>query len=254
MKTVLITGASNGIGKEFAEIFAEKGFRLILVARSKDKLDEIAEKLEAKYKVKTIVLVQDLSIPCSAQKIYEELVDRGIDVDILINNAGFGELGKFVEQKMSTITEMINLNVKTLTEMTYLFLSKMKDRNEGKILNVASTAAYQSLPEFAVYAATKAYVLNFTEALHYELRDTNISVTALCPGPTSTGFAHRAKAEKMSLFRNAMNSKVVATQGYEGLMKNRMSVIVGSKNKFLAYLSRLVPSRRLLINIVGKIY
>ncbi len=198
-ETVLITGASSGLGKDFAQIFAEKGYNLVLVARSEEKLNKIAKDLEEKYKIKATVLVKDLSEADSATKIYFELKNRDINIDVLINNAGFGKIGAFIDEKLSTYTEMLNLNVTTLTEMTALFLPEMIERNKGKILNIASTAAFQSLPNFGVYAATKAYVLNFTEALHYELKDTNIAVTALCPGPTVTGFAKRANAEKMGL-------------------------------------------------------
>ncbi len=253
-ETVLITGASSGLGKEFAQIFAEKAYNLVLVARSEDKLRSIAKILEDKYKIKVTVVVQDLSEPNSASKIYTRVKDRGINVDILINNAGFGKIGAFIDEKVSTLTDMLNLNVTALTEITALFLPEMIERNKGKVLNIASTAAFQSLPNFSVYAASKAYVLNFTEALHYELKDTNIAVTALCPGPTVTGFAKRANAESLQLFTNAMDSKTVVKIGYQALMKNKMSVIVGFKNKFMAYAVRLIPSRRLLINIVGKMY
>ncbi len=253
-ETVLITGASGGLGKEFAQIFAQNGYNLVLVARSEAKLHTIANNLEDTYKIKVTVLVQDLSVPNSAAKIYAEVQNRGISIDVLVNNAGFGHMGAFVNEKPSTLTAMLNLNVTTLTETTALFLPEMIERNKGKILNVASTAAFQSLPNFGVYAASKAYVLNFTEALHYELKDTNIAVTALCPGPAVTGFAKRANAETSSLFKNAMDAKTVVKIGYQSLMKNKMSVIVGFKNKFMAYFVRLIPSRRLLVNIVGKMY
>ncbi len=251
-KTALITGASGGLGKEFAQIFAQNAYNLVLVARSEDKLHSIANDLEDKYKVKVTVLVQDLSQANSAAKIYAEVQNRDISIDVLVNNAGFGRMGAFADEKPSTLTAMLNLNVTTLTEMTALFLPAMIARNQGKILNIASTAAFQTLPTLGTYAATKAYVLNFTEALHYELKDTNIAVTALCPGPTVTGFAKRANAETSSLFKNAMDAKTVAQIGYTSLMKNKMTVIVGRRNKLLAYAARLVPSRRWLVNIAGK--
>ncbi len=254
METVLITGASGGLGENFAEIFAEKGYNLVLIARSEDKLKQIAQNLENKYNIKTTVLAQDLSQPKSAEKIYNEVKNQGIEVDVLINNAGFGKIGAFVDEKLSTLTEMLNLNVTTLTELTALFLPEMLKRNQGKILNIASTAGLQSIPNFGVYSATKAYVLNFTEALHYELKDTNIAVTALCPGPTHTGFAKRANAEKLSFFKNGMNSKEVAKIGYNALMNNKMYKIAGLMNTFVAYFARLFPSRRLSVNIVGKMY
>ncbi len=252
MKTALITGASSGIGKAFTEIFAEKGYNLVLVARSEDKLNNIAEKLESKYKIKTLVLVEDLSKPNSASKIYNKVKEKKIVIDVLINDAGFGEFAYFVDEDIKTITEMINLNVTTLTEMTSLFLKYMKKRDSGKILNIASTAAFQPLAKFAVYAATKAYVLHFTEALHYELRNTNIAISVLCPGPTSTGFFKRAHAEKLNFFKNSMDPKIVAQVGYKGLMKNKMTIIPGFKNKLMS-LSHTIPSRNLLVKMIGEI-
>lgn len=253
MKTALITGASNGIGKEFAKIFAKEGYDLILVARNENKLRELSEMLVSQFNVKTTIIVQDLALSNSANILYQEITKKNISVDVLINNAGFGKIGLFLSMDVDSINEMINLNVNTLTQLTSLFLPSMIKKNKGKILNVASTAAFQSLPNFAVYGATKSFVLNFTEALHYELKETDISVTALCPGPTYTGFAKRANAEKSSLFKNAMDSKTVAQIGYQALMNNKMYVIVGFKNKFLAYASRFIPSRRWLVHIAGKV-
>ncbi len=254
METVLITGASSGLGENFAEIFAKQGYHLVLVARSEDKLRHLAQRLENQYKVQSTIIVQDLSLPHSAEKIYNEVKSQNIHIDVLINNAGFGKIGAFIDEKLSTITEMLNLNVTALTELTALFLPEMKAKNSGKILNIASTAAFQSLPNFGVYAATKAYVLNFTEALHYELKDSNIAVTALCPGPTHTGFAKRANGEKLSFFKNAMDSKIVAEIGYNALMKNKMYAISGLMNKLMAYSVRLFPSRRFIVNLAGKLY
>ncbi|PIE80197.1 MAG: short-chain dehydrogenase [Candidatus Delongbacteria bacterium] len=253
MRTALITGASGGIGKEFAQLFAENGYNLVLVARSEEKLKHIAQKLESQYKIKVTVLVEDLAKPNTASKLYEEVKKRGIIIDTLINNAGFGDLQDFVEENLNTVTEMLQLNVTTLTGLTSLFVKDMKARNSGKILNVASTAAFQPLPKFAVYAATKAYVLHFTEALHYELRNTAIKVSVLCPGPTSTGFNKRANAEELNFLKNGMDSKTVAQIGYNGLMKNKMTVIAGFKNKLMS-LSRTIPSRRLLIQVIGKMF
>ncbi len=251
--TALITGASNGIGKDFAEIFAKEGYHLVLVARSADKLEQIAQDLSAKYKIDVLTIAQDLSEINSAETVYAKVKEENIQIDVLINNAGFGKVGAFVDEEVSTLSEMIDLNIRTLTELTALVLPEMLERNNGKILNVASTAAFQSLPTFSVYAATKSYVLSLTEALHYELKDSNISVTALCPGPTSTGFAKRANAEALTLFKNVMSSQEVAQAAYDALMKNKMTLITGLSNKLLAYFTRLIPSRRLLIAIVGRI-
>ncbi len=252
MKTALITGASGGIGKAFAQIFAKNRYNLVLVARSEEKLNRIAKELENQYKIKAIILVKDLSKPDTASKIYANIKERGIIIDTLINNAGFGDFGAFADEDLKKVTEMIHLNITTLTEMTSLFIKDMKARNSGKILNIASTAAFQPLPRFAVYAATKAYVLHFTEALHYELKDTNIKISALCPGPTSTGFAKRANADKLNFFKNSIDSKIVAQIGYKGLMKNKMTIIPKLKNKLMS-LSRTIPSRNLLVKMVGEI-
>lgn len=252
MKTVLITGASGGIGKEIAQIFAENGNNLVLIARNKNKLEQIAKEFEINYKVRVTVLAQDLSKSNIALKIYSEIKDRGILVDILINNAGFGNFGHFVDSDLKRTTEMININITTLTEFTSLFVKDMIKINSGKILNIASTAAFQPIPKFAAYAATKSYVLHFTEALHYELKETNVSVSVLCPGPTSTGFKERANAENSNVFKSGvMNAKVVAKVGYKGLIKNKMTIIPGFKNKLMS-LSHTIPSRNLLVWMIGK--
>ncbi len=253
-KTALITGASGGLGESFAQIFAQQGYNLVLVARSEAKMKDIAQKLEAKYHVKIMVLAQDLSQPNSAEKIYNTVKDKDIQIDTLVNNAGFGKIGAFADEPLTTLTEMLNLNITTLTEMTSLFLPKMIERNSGKILNIASTASFQPLPNFGVYAASKAYVLHLTEALHYELQDTNISVTALCPGPVHTGFAKRANAENSILFKHAMTPRAVAEIGYKALINNKVYSVVGFKNKLMIYLSRLLPSRRITANIAKNMY
>ena len=254
MKTALITGASGGIGKEFAQIFAKKGYNLVLVARNEGKLEQIAKSYEKEYDIRVTVLPFDLSQTNSASKLYSEITDRKIQIDILINNAGFGDYGNFVECKLDRTTVMINLNITTLTELSLLFVKEMKKRNSGKILNIASTASFQPVPKFAVYAATKSYVLIFTEALHYELKGTKVSASVLCPGPTSTGFEKSANMKGSKLFKSGvMNSMVVAKIGYNGLMQNKMTIIPGFKNKVMAILSNMTPSRNLLVLISGKI-
>ncbi len=251
MKTALITGASGGIGKEFAQIFAENGYNLVLVARSEETLVQIATSFEKEYDIRVTVLPFDLSQTNSASKLYSEITGRKIQIDILINNAGFGNYGSFVDSDLVKTTDMINLNITTLTELSLLFVKEMKKKDSGKILNIASTASFQPVPKFAIYAATKSYVLHFTEALHYELKDTNISVSVLCPGPTSTGFKKRATAESSNIFKKEMNAKVVAKIGYKGLMKNKMTIIPGFKNNLMS-LSHTIPSRNLLVWMIGK--
>ncbi len=253
MKTVLITGASGGIGKEFAILFAEKKYNLVLVARSKDKLNAIAEELETKFNVKTNVILSDLSKPESPQKLYDEVMSKNIIIDVLINNAGFGEFGKFVEKDLKRYLRMINLNITALTELTGLFIQDMIKRKEGRILNVASTASFQPMPNFAVYAATKSYVLTFTEALHYELKGTGISVSALCPGPTTTGFEEAANMGNSKLFSSGgvMDAKTVAKIGFNKMMQNKMTIIPGLRNKILAFASNITPSRKTLVTVSG---
>ncbi len=252
-KTALITGASGGIGKEFAQIFAQKGYNLVLVARNEIKLKQIAKSYEKEYDIRVTNLPFDLSQPNIARKLYSKLKDRKIIIDILINNAGFGYYGKFVDSNLDRTTEMMNLNITTLTELSLLFAKDMISRNNGKILNVASTAAFQPVPNFTIYAASKSYVLSFTEALHYELKGTKVSASVLCPGPTATGFEKSADMESSNLFKSGvMNAKNVAQIGYKGLMKNEMTIIPGFKNKVMAILSNMTPSRNLLVWISGK--
>jgi len=253
MKTTLITGASGGIGEEFTKIFAKKGYNLVLVARNETKLAQIAASFESKYDIRVTVLAFDLSLPDSASKLYAEIKNRKIQVDILINNAGFGDYGNFVDSKLQRTTDMINLNITTLTELSLLFIKEMKKRDNGKILNIASTASFQPVPKFAVYAASKSYVLNFTEALHYELKGTNVSASVLSPGPTLTGFEESANMKGSKLFKSGvMKAEKVAEIGYEGLMKNEMSIVPGFKNKVMAILSNSMPSRNILVWISGK--
>lgn len=254
MKTSLITGASGGIGREFAQIFARKGYNLVLVARNESKLEQIAKNFEKNYDIRVTILPLDLSQTNSASKLYSEITNRKIQIDILINNAGFGDYGNFVDSELDKTTSMINLNMTSLTELSLVFIKEMKKRNSGKILNIASTASFQLIPKFAVYAATKSYVLNFTEALHYELKDTNVSVSVLCPGPTATSFEKSANMKNSKLFKSGvMKAKTVAKIGYNGLMKNKMTIIPGFKNQVMAILSNMTPSRNLLVWISGKI-
>lgn len=252
MKTVLITGASGGIGKEFAFLFAENKYNVILVARSKDKLKSIAEELQRKFGINAEIFVSDLSETENSKILYNEIKNKNIKVDILINNAGFGDYGKFVKGDLKKYLQMINLNITALTELTYLFVKEMIKRNDGKILNVASTASFQPMPNFAVYAATKSYVLSFTEALHYELKGTGVTVSALCPGPTKTGFEETANMGKSKLFSiGVMNAKTVAAVGLKQMMKNKMTIIPGFRNRIMALASNTSPSRKVLVAVAG---
>lgn len=256
MKTALITGASGGIGKELSILFAKNGYNTVLVARNIEKLDKLSDELQGKYKVKTLALKFDLSIQGSAQKLYDELKEREMDIDFLINNAGFGDFGALSADKLEKYQNMLNLNIVALTELTTLFVEDMKARKFGKIMNVASTASFQPLPYFAVYAATKAYVLSFSEALHFELKKFGVTVSALCPGPTITNFAAAADVEKSPMFEKGkgMTALKVAEIGYKGMMANKMTIVTGFGNKLSAYFSGKMPTRKIVPFAIGKTF
>src|SRR6267142_3603408 len=200
-KTALITGASFGIGQELARIFAREGYSLVLVARSGDKLRQLAAELEKANGTRSLILASDLSAPGSAAYLHDQTTRAEIDVDVLVNNAGFGQFGLFAENDLEECLQQIQLNITTLTHLTRLYLPEMVARKSGRILNVASTAAFQPGPLMAVYYATKAYVLSLSEALAEETRGTGVTVTALCPGPTASGFQAGAAMEGSRLVR-----------------------------------------------------
>ena len=242
-KTALITGASNGIGLELAKIHAKNSDNLVLVARSKDKLEELKADLEKQYKVTIYIIAKDLSLPNSAQDIFEEVKKQNITVNYLVNNAGFGDFGMFAETDWKKEEQMINLNITTLTQFTKLFLQEMIKNGGGKIMNVASTAAFQSGPTMAVYYATKAYVLSFSEAIDNEVRPQGVTVTALCPGATESGFQAVAKMEESKLIkgRKLPTSKEVAEYGYKAMMRGKTVAIHGTMNYILANSVRFMP-------------
>jgi short-subunit dehydrogenase len=252
--TALITGASNGIGLELAKIHASKGGNLVLVARNKTKLDELKSELESQYKVTVYTIGKDLSAHNSAQEVYEETTKQNIRIDYLINNAGFGDFGMFVETEWNKELQMINLNITTLTQFTKLYIQDMVKRGSGKIMNVASTAAFQSGPTMAVYYATKAYVLSFSEAVDNEVRNKGVTVTTLCPGATESGFQEAAKMEESKLVkgRKLPSSEEVAKYGYEAMMKGKTVAIHGMMNWILANSVRFMP-RALVVKITRKI-
>ncbi len=225
--TTLITGASSGIGKELAKIHAKTKGDLILVARSKDKLEQLKSDLENEFGVEVKVIAKDLSSQDAPNEIFEEVSEWGVEVDYLINNAGFGGRGKFHEREWTQDQAMINLNVMALTALTRLFLPGMVNRNKGKILNVSSTASFMPGPLQAVYFATKAYVTFFSNAIAEELRDTNVTVTNLMPGATETEFAKVSGMDKTSLFNKTVSAYSVAKDGYEGMLAGKLDVISG---------------------------
>ena len=250
-ETALITGASSGIGLDLARLFAKDGHDVILVARSEGKLREIAAGLERDFGVTAHVIVADLARPDAPRQLVDALP---VDVDVLVNNAGFGVTGPFAGTDLAKELEMIQVNVVALTHLTKLLLPPMIARRRGRVLNVASTAAFQPGPLMAVYYATKAYVLSFSEAIADELRDSGVTVTALCPGPTETGFAAVADMTTTRLFNIAkpMSSAEVARAGYAAMRRGRRVVIPGVKNKLLTQSIRISP-RRLVTTIVRKL-
>ncbi|WP_062233336.1 SDR family NAD(P)-dependent oxidoreductase [Fictibacillus sp. FJAT-27399] len=243
-QTALITGASSGIGLELAKRFARDGYNVVLVARNERRLQILKQELEVQFHVQCTVHVKDLSKYSEAEALFQELQRQQITVDFLVNNAGYGLFGEFTETDLQDELSMIDINIKALTTLTKLFLPGMKERENGKILNVASTAAFQPGPLMAVYYATKAYVLSFSEALENEMKGMGVTVTALCPGPTKTGFESRANLGQSKLFKSGvMEVERVASIGYEGLMKGKSIVIPGFKNRLLANSIRFIPRK-----------
>jgi short-subunit dehydrogenase len=244
-QTALITGASSGIGADLARLFARDGYELVLVARGEAKLRELG--------LPATIIAADLTDPAAPQRIIDELRAKSIGVDVLVNNAGVGVAGPFVETDLQAELAMIQLNIVALTHLTKLLLPGMVARRRGRVLNVASTAAFQPGPLMAVYYATKAYVLSFSEAIAEELRDSGVTVTALCPGPTETGFAAAANMGGTRLFTmtRPADSHAVAEAGYQAMKRGRRVVIPGLKNKLLAQSVRVSP-RRLVATIVRK--
>lgn len=250
-KTALITGASSGIGKEFSKIHAEKGGDLIVVARSENKLNELKKELEENYKINVFVIQKDLSKPNAPKEIYEQIQKAGLKVDYLINNAGFGGLGKFNERELEEDLEMINLNISALTAMTHYFLQDFIKNNEGRILNVSSTASLMPGPLQAVYYATKAYVTFFSNAISEELHDTNITVTNLMPGATETQFGKVSGMDKTEIFKKPASARSVAEDGYNGMLNGKLDVISGLtvSQKTMISMLPLIPKKMLLKKI-----
>jgi short-subunit dehydrogenase len=252
-KTALITGASNGIGLELAKIHASKGGDLVLVARNKSKLDELKTELEKQFNISVYTIGKDLSATESAQEIYDETNRQNIQVDYLINNAGFGDFGMFTDTDWNKELKMINLNITTLTLFTKLYLQDMVKRKSGKIMNVASIASFQPGPTLAVYCATKAYVLSFTEAISNEVSDKGVSIIALCPGATETGFQAAGGLDESKLFKDKKlpTGKEVAEYGYSSMIKGKTVAIHGIMNYILSNSIRFIP-RALVLKVSRK--
>lgn len=247
-KLALVTGASGGIGLEFAKQLAQAGYNLALVARSQHKLERIAAELRAKFGIDVQVVVCDLSRPDAAHEVQAQVPQ----CDVLINNAGFANNGKFATLDEHATLEEIQLDIVALTQLTRLYLPGMIARKDGKILNIASTAGFLPGPNMAVYYAGKAYVISFSEALAEEVRGTGVTVTVLCPGATQTGFAERSGTTTTPLFKLPMaKAHDVARAGIEGMMRGKPVVVPGITNKLVAISPKITP-RRLLVAISGK--
>ena len=243
MPIAIVTGASTGLGKEFAHLCANSGFDLVLIARNQDLLESLAIEIRRATSRRVRILVKDLSVPGSSREVFEELGPGADSTEVLINNAGFGLLGPFVELDEQEQVQMIELNIVALTDLTRLILPGMLARKKGKIMNVASTAAFQPGPLMAVYFATKAYVVSFSEALHNELKGTGVTVTTLCPGATKTEFDKRAGMSKAKLFTKSklMSARQVAEIGMRAMDKGKSLVVAGTLNSLMVASTRLAP-------------
>ena len=238
----LITGATEGIGYELAKLFAADGYNLIIVARTAEDLEKRKAEFSQQYGVDVIFIAKDLFQPNAAFELYDEVKSRNLTVDVLVNDAGQGQYGLFIEQDIQRLTDIIQLNITSLTVLTHLFLKDMVARNEGKILQLASIASQLPGPWQAVYHATKAYVLSFTEALISELKDSAVTLTALQPGATDTDFFNKAEMQESKILDSGLSdAEKVAKDGYKALMTGDDKVISGFKNKVMVGMSNVMP-------------
>ncbi|MEB3340502.1 SDR family oxidoreductase [Okeania sp.] len=255
MKTALITGASSGIGKTFAQELAAIKTNLVLVSRSSDKLYELANKLENKYQIHTDVIVQDLTEVAATKSVFEVVLEKGLTIDLLVNNAGFGDYGIFTERPLAKQVNMIQLNITALVELTHLFLPGMQERKSGGIINVASIGGFQPLPYVSVYGATKAFVLSFSEALWAENQDSGVKILALCPGPTESNFFQKAEFPSSAgggSMQKLASAKEVVKDALQALEKNQSNVVTGGfLNQVIVNSSRFLP-REILVSAVAK--
>lgn len=256
MGTALITGASSGIGAAFAEALAQRGMNVVLVARSEDRLRQLANDLQAKHVVKADVVVQDLTHPDAATAVFKAVEALGIEVEMLVNNAGFGDYGAFGDRPRQKQMDMIQLNISALVDLTHQFLPQMQQRQAGSILNIASIAGFQPMPYLAVYAATKAFVLSFSEALWAENRSQGVHVMAVCPGPTESSFFDVADFPKTlaSDGQGIVPAEVVVKEALEGLKNKQLSVVTGGiGNQAIVNAARFLP-RQTLVNGIAKVF
>lgn len=251
-RTALITGASAGLGKELAQLFAADKHDVVLVARSKPKLEELAHELEGAHGIKAGVIAADLGDEAAPEHIEEVCKTRNLSIEFLVNNAGFGSTGAFLELDLARELQMVDLNVRALLELSHRFAKPMVERKSGRIMNIASTAGFQPGPFMATYYASKAFVVNFSEALAYELKDSGVTVTCHCPGATATEFASTAGNDKSKLFQNSgvADAKEVATHAYKAMMAGDVLSVHGVKNWFLMQSVRFSP-RSLVTSIAA---
>lgn len=252
-RTALITGASSGFGVEFAKLFAHDGFDVVLVARTEPPMQELADRLRAEHAITATVIAKDLSPHGASDELVAELATRGIQVDALVNNAGFAQYGPFVEADRDELDQMLSVNVVALTQLTHALLPGMLERGWGRIVNLGSIGSFTAAPMTGAYAATKAYVLSLSLALTEELGGTGVTVTALCPGPTETGFQARAEMADSKLIagRNLDSAESVARAGYAAMKKGRAYLITGTTSKAFAFGSRFLP-RTVSAKIAGR--
>ncbi|MGF1482009.1 MAG: SDR family NAD(P)-dependent oxidoreductase [Cyanophyceae cyanobacterium] len=254
MNTALITGASSGIGEAFAKELAARKTNLVLVARSEDKLQRLAEQLYEQFQIQADVIAQDLTAPGAIKFVFEAVSQRGLTIDLLINNAGFGDYGAFSDRPLQKQLEMVQLNITALVEVTGLFLPQMKQRGSGSIINLSSIAGFQPLPYQSIYGATKAFVLSFSEALWAENKETGVRILAVCPGPTETKFFDEAQYPES--FRNSNIGMTppdeVVKEALKALESNQSTVVTGGlANQVIVNLPRFLP-RDLLLSAVEK--
>lgn len=241
--TVLITGASSGIGKELARQFAKHGHPLVIVAPVEAELQSVAAELSSEYNVPVQVLAKDLTAEDAVEEIYTELLNAGTEIEILVNNAGLGYRGNFWEVPLDQLLEILRLNIEALVKLTHYFLPEMVGRGHGRILNTASIAGFEPGPLMATYHASKAFVLSLSESLATELKDTGVTLTALCPGPVDTDFFPKAEMVDTQVFQkgNVMAPQEVAEAGYEALMNGERTIVPGAMNKALVFSRRFLP-------------
>lgn len=253
-KTALITGASSGIGYEFAKLLAKDNYDLIIIGRNGQRLNSIKSELENEYKIIVTVYLKDLSELEETYEVYKNICDNNLDIEVLINCAGFGIYGEFYQTDYWKDLKMINVNIISLTYLTRVILSTMIKRNSGKILNVSSTAAFKPGPLMSVYFATKAYVLSFSEAVAVEIKNTGVTLTVLCPGATKTDFLTKASLDESQHFKykKMLRPEEVALSGYNAMKKGRVMVIPGLMNRMFTFVIKFLP-RMLVTNIMYKI-